>query len=65
MWRMYKKWYGRAHDLRQSLQRVQPLAVSLSPDSLPDNKIKFDVHVNYGSETLYDKYNRIRAAAPR
>ena len=54
MWRMYKKWYGRAHDLRQSLQRVQPLAVSLSPDSLPDNKIKFDVHVNYGSETLYD-----------
>jgi len=54
MWRMYKKWYGRAHDLRQWLQRVQPVEVSLSPDSFANNEIKFDVHVNYGSETLYE-----------
>lgn len=58
MWRMYKQWWGRANDLRLALERVQPVEVALSPESLRDgrdgNSITFDVHVNYAQETLYE-----------
>jgi len=60
MWRMYKNWYGQAHDLRLALQCVQPLQVSLSPDSLQSDsdEITFDVHANYSSESLYERNSR-------